>query len=144
MAALTADKIRASAYPGQGYIADLFSDVNDTYFKGAVVSFKANGAIKVASGVSTEHVAGVVMENTVVTGGFGFVPVLCRSRVWFDAPGVSATNVGDFLRALDDNDIANAVAGRSDNIGLAVGFQPGTVAGTVQGERVLLDMAWTA
>ena len=134
MAALSADKIRGSSFPGQGYRANLFSDVNDTYYKGAVVVFKASGALKVASNVDGERVAGIVMENTVVTGASGYIPVLCRSRVWFDEAGVAAVNVGDFYIVTNDNDIAAAAANKA-NIGRAVGIKDG---------RLLIDMAWIA
>ena len=96
-----ADINRSSAYPGQGYRANLFSDVNSTYEKGAIVVFKANGAIHAANDVDGEKTAGIVMENTVVTGGSGYVPVLCRSRVWFGVPShlSGRQKIGTFFRA---------------------------------------------
>ena len=138
MAALTGSVDRSASYPGQGYRAELYSDTNDTYYKGAIVVFQANGHIKVASDVNAEVVAGVVAEETVVTGGAGRVPVLCRSRVWFRTTTALSgeADIGDLYRATSDNDLAGAAANK-ENVGRVVGVRNDI-------NEVLLDMAWVA
>ena len=130
-----ADINRSSAYPGQGYIANLFSDSSHTYEKGAIVVFKANGAIHVANDVDGEKTAGVVMENTVVTGGSGYVPVLCRSRVWFAVQSHLSvhTNIGTFFRATH-TDVRNATPTK-ERVGLVI-------ATNRSPHEVFIDMDW--
>lgn len=135
MAALSADKIRATAYPGQGYIANLYTAVADTYYKGAVVVRRSTGgSIKVASNVDGETVVGIVMENVTITST-GYVKVLCKSRVWFDTSAAFAvvTKVGELMVATDDNDLGSA-GGNKANIGRVVGLKEGT--------ELLIDMDW--
>ena len=135
MAALSADRIRRAAYPGQGYRANLFCDQQDTYYKGAIVVFQTNGALKVASNVNGEKVAGIVMETTVVdTSAGGFIPVLCRSRVWFEETNVGAVKSGDFFIASNDNDLSAAAANKA-NVGRCVGID-------VDSNQILIDMDW--
>ena len=136
MASLVAGVNRRSSYPGQGFRANLFTDNNDTYYAGAIVVWNVDGDIKVASDVNGETVAGIVMETTVLTGRSGYVPVLCRSRVWFPTTNVFAdiSSLGALFSASTDNDLLSARANKT-NVGRCIGVK------LVENE-VLLDMSW--
>lgn len=140
MAALTEDKIRPSAYPGQGYRANLYSDTADVLYKGAIVAFNSgtDGAI-VAAPDDDKVVAGIVMEQTTVTAAGTSVPVLCRSRVWFDFPmATAADDMGLLVICSNDNDLADYAASKV-TLGRIVG-----VRGSGATAQVLVDMAWDA
>jgi len=83
------------------------SNVEDVYYKGALVNFDANGYIKVAADVAGEVFAGVVKKQVVVGSGETKDIEIEQGIIRVAHSGAAQTDVGAFFYASADDTLAD-------------------------------------
>lgn len=124
--ALTADKNLEMMFPNVGYIIPAKSNVADTYYKGALVNFDADGMIVVAADTANHKFAGIVKEQVVVGAGeTKDIEVIRDTLAWVPHSGAAQADVGAFFHASADDTLTDGAGTNVTPSGLCVAFKTG-------------------